>query len=135
MVSPSFCVPGGLVGSYTPGWRSAISFGRPVDPPLVMIFQRAAVFEGNGSADRPSLGRVPTSRKFQPGTRALASPMISRGLASSTIACNSAGGSFDETLFGVAPSFQTAKTVSKNSSPFGTARVTMSPSRTPSSAS
>ena len=88
-----------------------MSLGRPVDPPLVWTFQRGDTRVGKGSPDSNSSGTVPDSRNGQPWTFAPASPTISRASANSTMARNSAAGSFDDTIHPVAPSFHVANAV------------------------
>ncbi len=114
--------------SNTAGWLAAISFGRPVLPPLVMSFQSGATPGVNsprgrcpGTASRA--GREPLSAGGTPTTRA--------GQARSRMAARSSGGSRSEIGFGTAPRAHVANMASTKPTEFGRPIVTVEPWVTP----
>ena len=91
----------------TPREPETISFGRPVEPPLVGAFQDGAMASGRSlsSVDASNNSCADTTGR---GDCIGASLTTMGGLASSTIATSSPAGSFDDTGCGVAPIFQQA---------------------------
>src|SRR6185295_9028538 len=109
-----------------------MSFGRPVLPPDVGALNDAPISGGNGSDDREASGRKPPGIVVRPGVSDGSTPTMSEGFARSMIARRSAAGSRDEIGCGVAPSFHTASTDSKNSMEFGSPITTNEFGVTPS---
>ena len=107
---------------------AAISFGRPVLPPLVMSFHTGGtpgVNEPAGSC-RGTDSRVGHAPASDCGT-----PTTSAGLARSTMAERSSGGSRPETGSGTAPRAQAANTLSTSPAELGRQMATVEPSATP----
>ena len=120
--------PAGPTFSNTAGWLAAISFGRPVLPPLVISFQSGATPgvnspEGSSAGTSSRTGREPLSADGTPTTRA--------GPARSMMAARSSAGSRWEMGFGTAPTAQAANMLSTNPIEFGSPIVTVEPSVTP----
>ncbi len=108
-----------------------MSFGRPVLPPDVGALKDAPISGGNGSDDSDASGWNRPEIVVRPGVSDGSTPTTSEGFARSMIARRSAAGSRDEIGCGVAPSFHTASTASKNSMPFGRPMVTNESGVTP----
>ena len=110
---------------------AAISFGRPVLPPLVTTFHTGdtpGVNEPAGSCSGTDsiVGQAPAS---DGGT-----PTTSAGRARSTMAERSKGGSRSEIGCGMAPSAQAANKLSTSPIELGRPMVTIEPSTTPRAA-
>src|ERR1043166_5022498 len=96
--------------SVTAGWGSRITFGRPVEPPLVIAFQYRATGLAIGASEKVSSEKSAGKRfgAFQSASP----PTTSAGLKISSTAAASPRGSRQDSDVGVAPHFQTAKVVS-----------------------
>ena len=110
------------------GAVAAISFGRPVLPPLVTIFHSGdtpGVNEPAGSCEGTDsmVGRAPASACGIPTTR--------DGFARSTMAERSRGGSRSEIGCGTAPTAQAADMLSTSPMELGRPMVTVEPAATP----
>ena len=141
-------VPSAPTASASAGLVATMSFGRPVEPPLVTTFHsgdrtagasnRAAVASPAAAATSAadSTGRPPASTSAPPSASrsAASAATTSAGSASARIAARSAAGSREEIGWGVAPSSHAASAAWTNSIPFGSASVTHEPGPTPRSA-
>ena len=120
--------------SMVAGVPATMSFGRPVLPPEVGAFHAVAIRSGSASHDSAGSGSKRGGTVDRPATEDSGTPTTSAASASSTMASRSAAGSRHEIGWGVAPSFQTAITASRNSAVFGSPMVTKRSGVTPSAA-
>ena len=103
-----------------------MSFGLPVLPPDVITLKDLATFSGKGSSENSGPGAKFSFKLGRLLAYSSPTPIIIAGLANSMICSSSNRGNFDDTGCGVAPNFQVAIADLKNSTPFGSARVTKS---------
>src|SRR5690349_1303496 len=124
-------VPAGPTFSNRAGWLAAISFGRPVLPPLVISFQSGAT-PGVNSPAGSCAGT--SSRTGREPLSAAGTPTIRAGSERSAMAARSSAGRRLEIGFGTAPTAHAANMLSTNPIEFGSPIVTVEPSVTPRSA-
>ena len=96
-----------VTSSVQPAAPATMIFGRPVLPPDVGAFQLGGSAAGSGSGERAGSG---VQVGGSDGRSAASRPTTSGAPAMSTSAASSAGGSFADTGWGTAPSFQTPST-------------------------
>src|SRR5262245_50786119 len=96
--------------SVTAGPWSRITFGRPVEPPLVIAFQYRATALATGASEKVS-NEKSAGRRLD-AFQSASPPTTSAGFNISSTAAASPRGSRHDNDVGVAPHFQTANVVS-----------------------
>src|SRR5690348_13196082 len=120
--------PAGPTFSNRAGWLAAISFGRPVLPPLVISFQSGATPGVNSPAGRCA---GTSSRTGREPLSAAGPPTIRAGPARSATAARSSAGRRQEYRFGTPPTAYAENLDSTNPIGFGGTFATVEPSVTP----